>query len=166
MSQEVFNEHAEQIDVAVGDILMVRDGTYLIGTVGMVADGDLPLLYQSHLLRFRSVDPSRLNRWALLAALSSPIVRRQVRAKQFTQDIIDTIGRRYRELRIPIPRDLNLRNQVEASTEEIVEGRAKLRAKSKQVGLLIQGIADQTDAGLEDLQDQELAEFPAEDYDA
>jgi hypothetical protein len=41
----------------------------------------------------------------ILGLLNAPIARRQMRARQFTRDVIDTLGHRLRELRIPSPDD-------------------------------------------------------------
>jgi len=53
VSEDIYAEYAPSQDVQAGDILFVRDGTYLIGQVALVTESDLPLLYQSHLLKFR-----------------------------------------------------------------------------------------------------------------
>ena len=44
--------------------------------------------------------------------ISSPIVKQQIRVKQFTQDIIDTLGRRIMELELPIPKDKATQEQI------------------------------------------------------
>ncbi len=48
----------------------------------------------------------------LLALLNSQIVKRQLRSKQFTRDIIDTLGKRLFEIIIPIPKDKTLSNRI------------------------------------------------------
>ena len=83
---------------------MVRDGTYLIGTTAVVSPLDTEILYQSHVMKIRVAAESSLDPWLLFAALNSPIVKRQIRAKRFTQDIIDSLGNRLGEVRIPLPR--------------------------------------------------------------
>src|SRR2546425_1838140 len=100
VSEDIYAEYGPSQDVRAGDILFVRDGTYLIGQVALVTESDLPLLYQSHLLKFRVKQDSPLSPWLLLACLSAPIVKRQIRAKQFTADIIDTVGDRSEERRV------------------------------------------------------------------
>lgn len=61
VSGDLHNALREKIDVAVGDILMVRDGTYLIGTCAMVTEFDLPMLYQSHILKLRLLHAEALD---------------------------------------------------------------------------------------------------------
>lgn len=104
VSSEIYENFKAKADVQPGDILMVKDGTYLIGSFAIVTNLDLPMLFQSHIYRIRVLEPEHINPWLLFALLNTPIVRLQVRAKRFTQDIIDTMGRRVLELEIPIPR--------------------------------------------------------------
>lgn len=148
VSQAIYDDLQSKIDVKVGDILLVRDGTYLIGTSAIVTEADLPMLFQSHIYRIRSLKPDTINPWLLFAALNSPIVKRQIRAKQFTQDIIDTIGKRLTEVVIPIPKDEKLAKKIANETKEVIESRAKLRDRAKALALELQGL---TDAKPEDL---------------
>ena len=90
LSEELYNAMKEKQDVQAHDILMVKDGTYLVGTCAMISENDTKIVYQSHLYKIRSNDWEKVNPWLLLALLSSPIVKQQIRSKQFTQDIIDT----------------------------------------------------------------------------
>ena len=72
--------------------------------IGEAVSSPLPMriLCQSHLLKFRVVPGAAVTAPLLLALLSCPVVG-QIRAKQFTADIIDTLGNRYSELVLPIP---------------------------------------------------------------
>ena len=142
VSQEIYDELRQKVDVLPGDILLVRDGTYLIGTTAMVTPSDVPMLYQSHILRIRVSQGSRVDPWLLLACLSSPIVKRQVRAKQFTQDIIDTIGKRLAEVVIAVPKDGALRDRIRSETRDIVETRERLRNRAKRLALDVEGIRE------------------------
>lgn len=140
VSEELFAELGPKLDVRAGDILMVRDGTYLIGTCAMVMPADTRILYQSHLYKIRVSDSEWLDRWLFFAALNAPIVKKQIRSKQFTQDIIDTLGARLLELRIPIPRDRAAREGISGRTREVLEGRAALREAGKRLAEEVGGI--------------------------
>lgn len=105
VSREIFKEYAADQDVQTGDILFVRDGTYLIGTNCFITDIDKEILYQSHVLKLRVNDKEALDPHLLFLALNNPWVQRQIRSVQFTADIIDTIGKRFFELVLPLPRD-------------------------------------------------------------
>ena len=56
---------------------------------------------------------------------SSPIVKIQIYAKRFTQDIIDTLGSRWRELVLPIPKDAEVRKGIEDDVKEAVDLRKR-----------------------------------------
>ena len=105
VSEEIYQQYADKEDVHPGDILLVRDGTYLIGTNCMITKMDTPMLFQSHVLKFRVVDETIINPYLLFLCLNCSLVQRQIKNMQFTADIIDTLGNRFREVIIPIPKD-------------------------------------------------------------
>ena len=122
-------------DVRAYDIFMVKDGTYFVGTCAMVTDEEAKILYQSHLWKIRSLDHEKLSPYLLLALLSSPIVKHQIRSKQFTQDINDTIVRRILELELPFPND---KQHEQAITDKVKEVFAKsVEAKSLMRNVLV-----------------------------
>ena len=140
VSQAIYEELKSHVDVQAGDILMVRDGTYLIGTTAIVTDSDVPMLFQSHIYRFRVLGADKIDPWLLFACLNTAVVRRQIRAKQFTQDIIDTLGKRIFEVILPIPKDKDLRGRIARETQDTVLARVALRNKAKQISLDVEGI--------------------------
>lgn len=150
VSEDVYAEYAPSQDVQAGDILFVRDGTYLIGQIALVTESDLPMLYQSHLLKFRVNPDSPLSPWLLLACISAPIVKRQIRAKQFTADIIDTVGDRFRELVLPVPKDNARRAQIVREVKDLVTERSRLRDKIRKIPYWVQGYIKTLDEALPD----------------
>ena len=139
ISEEIYNQYSVKQDVKVGDILMVRDGDYLIGSNCMITPSDLPLLYQSHILKFR-VDEKRLNPYLFFIILNSQIVQRQIRNVQFTADIIDTIGSRYLEIQIPIPKDAQFCNSIVEKVKNVLESRDSGKLAIKQFPLIMEEI--------------------------
>jgi type I restriction enzyme M protein len=152
VSEDLYNSLKNKLDVKAGDILMVRDGTYLIGVSAIVTESDTRILYQSHIYKIRVQKPEAIDAWLLFACLNSPIVKRQIRAKQFTQDIIDTLGNRILEIQLPIPKDEGKRRQIAQTTRETVEARVALRDKAKRIVLDIEGVEQIKE------EDQELLE--------
>jgi len=65
--------------------------------------------------------------------LNTPIVRSQIRSKQFTQDIIDTLGARVRELILPMPKNKRIQRAISSQAKEIIEERAKYRDQARQL---------------------------------
>jgi type I restriction enzyme M protein len=140
VSEHLYAALKERVDVRSGDILMVRDGTYLIGTCAVVTEHDLPMLYQSHIIKIRVGDD--LDPWLFFAALNTPIVKRQIRSKQFTQDIIDTLGSRLLEVMLPIPKDIDRQRGISEQARSIVTTRAEYRQRARQLALSVEGAAE------------------------
>jgi type I restriction enzyme M protein len=153
VSDEIYEEVKDKVDVRAGDILLVRDGTYLIGTSAVVTDADLPMLFQSHIYKIRVLKPKTISPWLLFACLNTPIVKRQIKSKQFTQDIIDTLGKRLTEILIPVPKDTKVATNVARETQEIIGGRATMRNRAKALALELQGRGTITNEDLEALSD-------------
>lgn len=53
--------------------------------------------------------------YLLIAALSCAAVISQIQSKRFTQDIIDSIGSRIKELVLPIPKDKKKEKKLKTS---------------------------------------------------
>lgn len=137
VSQEIYDRLKKKQDVRRGDILIVRDGTYLIGSCALVTEYDEKILYQSHLLKLRVLKPKRLSPYLLLAALSSVPVQRQIKAKTFTQDIIDSLGTRYTEILLPIPKSAEHREQIVSLVEKVITDRIEARELARKAKLLV-----------------------------
>ena len=117
VSKEVFRAHEAKAALEKNDLLLVRDGTYLVGSSAIVSDGDVPSLFCGGMFRLRVHDLELVAPHALLVLLNLPIVRRQMRVRQFTRDVIDTLGHRLLQVRLPSPSrrySSDLVQQVEA----------------------------------------------------
>jgi len=132
VSEEVYANHAQKLDVRENDILMVKDGTYLIGTCALISKYDEKILFQSHLYKIRVHDSSVITPEVLLALLSSEPVQRQIRAKRQTQDIIDSLGTRIRDLILPIPRSVKKQRDITNLVRKVIEDRIEARELSRK----------------------------------
>lgn len=163
VNEEIYAQYQDNADVIPGDILLVKDGTYLIGTTAIVSESDVPMLFQSHIYRIRVSKPEELSPWLLFACLNTPIVKRQIRSVQFTQDIIDSIGKRIREVVIPFPKDAALRARLIEETQHVIETRSRLRDRARQVGIDAEGLVVLDEEDLiepeDDGQDAEIFEL-------
>jgi len=139
VSEEVYAAYAPKQDVRENDILMVRDGTYLVGACALVTKYDTKMVYQSHIFKIRVLREDDISPYLLLAALSSAPVRRQIIAKRFTQDIIDSLGNRVHELILPIPRDGATRERVSAMVKRAIDERVEARELVRQARFEIIG---------------------------
>lgn len=133
VSEEIYESAGTKVDIRPGDILMVKDGTYLVGATAMVMEADLPMLFQSHLYRIRVHKTEVISPWLLFALLNTAVVRLQIRAKQFTQDIIDTIGPRVLEVALPVPRADGRARRLGDDFKRIIEGRVRLRQEARSL---------------------------------
>lgn len=127
VSEEIYSKHSDKLDVRADDILMVKDGTYLIGTCALVTRYDEKILYQSHLYKIRIHDTKVVTPEVLLAILSSEPVQRQIRSKRQTQDIIDSLGGRIRDLLLPIPRSAEKKKRIQKLVRKVIEDRIEAR---------------------------------------
>lgn len=134
VNEELYNSIKKKQDVQTGDLLMVRDGTYLIGTTAMVTEYDERIVYQSHLLKIRvNLDnPHGIDPYLLLAILSSDFVQTQIKTKCFTQDIIDSLGDRYKDLIIPVSKDENRRKYISEMVSKAIFDRIEARELSRK----------------------------------
>lgn len=134
VSEAVYERYAKKQGVRAYDILLVRDGTYLVGSSGMVMPADVPLLISGGLYRMRVLKPEILDPFFLLALINSQIAGRQMRNKRFTRDVIDTLGRRIEEVVLPVPKDASARSTVAATMRDLVTRRADLRVRAVMLG--------------------------------
>ncbi len=137
LSEELYQQYKDVQDVRAEDILMVRDGTYLVGTTCMLTEFDTRIVFCGGMYKIRVNDKRALDPYLLLGVLNSPLVKKQIRAKQFTRDVIDTLGHRIRELVLPIPKDPAERARIAAEAREIVLERARLRERARQLALSV-----------------------------
>jgi type I restriction enzyme M protein len=147
VERKLYENLKRKQDVRSGDILMVKDGTYLIGICAIISEADTEILYQSHLFKIR-VHPNEigLDPYLLLAILSSPVVQRQVKAKQFTQDIIDSLGERLYELMLPIPKSSEMRKRISDMVKRAVHLRIEARELAKEARASVHGYSVSDDA--------------------
>ena len=82
----------------------------------------------------------------LLALLSSPIVKQQIRSKQFTQDIIDTIGKRVLELELPFPKSTEQEQEIIDKVKEVFAKRTEAKNIMRNVLLNITPVHDYDDS--------------------
>lgn len=140
VSKEVWEAWTGFQDVRPGDVLLVRDGTYLVGTSILVDELDLPLLYCGGIYRIRSHNPDQLPAGLLFALLNTPFVRRQIRNNQFTRDVIDTLGQRVMELLLPIPRERPVRRSIGDFFSKNLGERARLRSRLQEITETLFGV--------------------------
>jgi type I restriction enzyme M protein len=127
VSEDIYSQYAARQDVREGDILMVRDGTYLIGTCAFISRFDTRIVYQSHIYKIRVHEGAPFDSYLLLAILSSTPVLAQVKSLSFTQDIIDSLGDRVSELVLPAPFSEARCKEISSMVKRAIESRIEAR---------------------------------------
>ena len=149
VTQALYDQLRNRADVQTDDVLIVSDGTYLVGTSAMVTSHDSNMLYSAGLRKLRALDHAYLDPNLLLALLNLPIVKRQIQAKRFTRDIIDMLGRRLYELVLPIPKDGTRRSEIAHLVRGAVQERGALRERAKAIAVGLEGAEELGEGELE-----------------
>ena len=102
VSEQIYEEFAPQQKLRVGDVLIVNDGRYRIGTTALLTEHNVRCVVQSHLRVISTLKPQRLDPYELLYALNLPSVKLRIRSLVFIQSTLGTLGDRLLQLRVPI----------------------------------------------------------------
>lgn len=133
ISRDMYEVLRNKQDVQPGDLLMVKDGTYLIGTCALVTKYDTEIVLQSHIYKIRVHPNELLDSYFLLAVLSSEPVQRQIQAHSQTQDIIDSLGSRINDLILPIARDEQVRQEISQRVHRVIRDRVEARELAREI---------------------------------
>ncbi len=131
--EEIYEKYKESQDIQVDDILLVADGTFLIGRSGIVTLFDKKIVIQSHIRRIRCLKPSALHPYLLLYLLNTEIVQKQIEVKTFVQATISTLGNRIYDVMLPIPKDENFINEIIKEISEIIKIKVYTKQKIEKI---------------------------------
>jgi len=137
VSREIFNLYKKKQDVQANDILLVCDGTFLIGKTAMITENDTQIIIQSHLKKIRVLNRELLDEYILLWSLNTDIVQSQIRSKTFIQATISTLGNRIEEIMIPIPIDAKQKRELSQEIQQIIITKMKLKKRIQNSSNLI-----------------------------
>lgn len=102
VAEEIYAEYGPQQNLKAGNILMVVDGRYRIGTTALLTENNCRCIIQSHLRVLSIIEKSYVDTYELLFSLNLPSVRLRIRDLVFVQSTLGTLGKRLLELHIPI----------------------------------------------------------------
>ena len=131
--EEIYEKYKKTQDIKVNDILLVNDGTFLIGRSAMVTELDTKIVIQSHIRRIRVLDKQKMDTYLLFYLLNTKIVKKQIESKTFIQATISTIGNRLNEIILPIPKNNKVRENWTKSIKEIILSKMELRKRSMEI---------------------------------
>ena len=133
IAREIYLRYKEKQDLQPDDILFVKDGTYLIGDTAILTEYDLEILVQSHFLMIKVLDKDKLDPYLLFHLLNTPIVKRQIDERTFVQATLSTIGDRFSEILLPVPKNRENAKATAQKVKELILARAKSRSALKQL---------------------------------
>jgi type I restriction enzyme M protein len=102
IADSIYEEYSQQQKLKPGDLLMVVDGRYRIGTTAILTEANSRCVVQSHLRIISVLKPDFIDPYELLFALNLPSVKLRIRDLVFVQSTLGTLGSRLLELRVPI----------------------------------------------------------------
>lgn len=132
LSEDIYELYRKKQNIEVDDILVVNDGTYLMGRTAMITEADIKIVIQSHFRRIKVLKKDIISPYLLLALLGLEVVQKQIESKSFRQGTISTLGNRLMEVKIPIPIDEQLKKELSEKVKKIILNKqeAKLIAQS------------------------------------
>ena len=136
VSEDVYLNYKKKQNLEVEDILVVNDGTYIMGRATMITESDLKIVFQSHFRRIKVLKKDVLSPYLILALLGMEIVQRQIESKSFRQGTISTMGNRLMEVKIPIPIDTALKERIIADMKEIIKNKNEAKKKAQSYSIL------------------------------
>jgi Type I restriction modification DNA specificity domain. len=131
--EEIYEKYRKSQDIHENDILLVTDGTFLIGRTAIMTSLDKKIVIQSHIRRFRCLKPQQLHPYLLLYLLNTDIVQQQIEAKTFVQATISTLGNRIYEIILPIPKDKNVIGKIINEISNIIEMKICVKRKTDSI---------------------------------
>nr|WP_319373877.1 N-6 DNA methylase [uncultured Methanobacterium sp.] len=118
--EDIYDLYKNKQEIKPEDILIVNDGTYLMGRSAMITDIDTKIIIQSHFKKITVLKKDKLSPHLLLALIGLEIVQRQIESKSFRQGTISTLGNRILEVKIPIPRTKKEQKKISNVIERII----------------------------------------------
>lgn len=131
VSDEVYNQVKASQDVRKDDILMVKDGTFMIGKTAIITDLDTKIVLQSHFIRLRVIDSKKMSPYLLLGLLNTVVVRKQFDSNVFTQSSISTIGKRIRKITLVMPKSPKEASQLTKTVKQMVDAKRNVKMLSR-----------------------------------
>jgi len=131
--EEIYKKYKDRQDIRENDVLLITDGTFLIGRTAVVTSLDKKLVIQSHIRRIRCLKPEVLHPYLLLYLLNTNIVQRQIAAKTFVQATISTVGKRLYEIVLAIPNDKEITRKIIENISEIIKLKESARQKMNKI---------------------------------
>jgi len=123
---EIYLKYKDKQDIQINDILLVTDGTFLIGTTAIVTE-KIDMIIQSHIRKIRCNEPNILHPYLLLYLLNTKFVQDQIKSKVLVQSTISTIGNRLYDIQLPIPNNSEKVNYIISTMSKIIAKKREIK---------------------------------------
>lgn len=133
VSDEIYQQYAEQQNLAVGDILFIADGRYRIGKTAIITENNIKCLIQSHIEILSLTEKAPFTPYELLYSLNMDEVQEQVRSLIFIQSTLGTIGSRIKEIAVKKPTRNREWNEKIHAFQNNIEMRARCLSQLKDL---------------------------------
>ncbi len=130
VAEEIYWQYKKQQDIRENDILLVNDGTFLIGRSAIVTNLDIRCIIQSHLRKIRVLKTEELNPFYLFYLLNSKIVQQQIEMLTFVQATLSTLGNRIMDLQLPIHKDQAEIDIIVQEVQSIISLKKELKKRT------------------------------------
>jgi type I restriction enzyme M protein len=121
---EYLRKKGKGIDLEEGDIVMIRRGSYRIGSVAMLSNYDKEILLTKEIEVIRILDKNNeygIDENYLIYLLSNELTHMQLYNKVLIDTTLPNIGDRYKELLLPIERDKEKIKKIKESVKKVFQ---------------------------------------------
>ncbi len=116
------------VDLKEKDIVFVKEGSYRVGDVALLSKWDTEILLNHHSLVFRVIKEYNgwdIDAYYLLYLFSHKLTQKQLYNKVMIDTTLPNIGDRWKELKLPVSKDKNVREEIKKKLKEAFEKRWK-----------------------------------------
>ena len=125
---EYLRKKAKGVNLQEGDIVMIRRGSYRIGSVAMLSKYDKEILLTKEIEVIRIINKDNeygIDENYLIYLLSHELTHMQLYNKVLIDTTLPNIGDRYKELLLPIERDKDRRKRIKERVKQVFEEKWK-----------------------------------------
>jgi len=133
---EYIRKKGRGVDIKEGDIVMIRRGSYRIGSVAMLSKYDKEILLTKEIEVIRVIDKENeygIDENYLIYLLSHELTQMQLYNKILIDTTLPNIGDRYKELYLPIETDKARREKIKLSVKQVFEEKWKAIKDIEQI---------------------------------
>jgi len=133
---EYIRKKGNGVDLQEGDIVMIRRGSYRIGSVAMLSKYDKKVLLTKEIEVIRILDKDNeygIDENYLIYLLSHELTQMQLYNKVLIDTTLPNIGDRYKELLLPIEKDNDRKELIKESVKKVFQSKWSAIKKIEEI---------------------------------